>query len=143
MIKRTSQYLVPFVLGAMAMLSFAFSGCERKEKSVPATQGAQMDPPEVYMKDAEFRGKLDAEKQKRMELFKTRAKLVDEMQAKIDAVRAKMPTAEPPAVKAELEKDPEWNSLYKRVEDLNAALNDNRLKATAIVHERMTRKISK
>ena len=59
------------------------------------------------------------------------------MQAKIAAAKERLATEDEAVLKAELEKDPEWNSLYKRVEDLNTALEDERKRAEAVVRNRI------
>lgn len=69
-----------------------------------------------------------------------RAKLVAEMRRRIDAVRAAKPGADDAAVKAELERDPEFASLQKRVADLGQAIDENRVRATKLVGERMRSK---
>jgi len=143
MMKRTSQYLVPLALGAMAVAFLFLAGCSREEagRKPPLSRA---DPPSVYMKDANFRAALDAKGVERKELFGVREKLVAEMEKRVDAMRAKLRKAaaavDDAAVKKELEKDPEWRSLVKRVEDLNEACEDNRKAATKLVAERLAPK---
>jgi hypothetical protein len=133
---RARSYLVPFALGAMAFVVFALTGCGRDasppEKKPPAYT------PESYMKDPDFRGRLKEQRAAREELQKARETVVDQMKAKIDAVVKKLGTNDTAAVRAALRADPEWRSLYKRCQEANAALSENRRKTMAIVGQRLT-----
>ena len=42
-------------------------------------------------------------------------------------------------LKAALEKDPAWNELYRRCQDVNTAIGENRRETMAAVRERLTR----
>lgn len=81
----------------------------------------------------------------RTELAGVRQKIVAQMKAMVDAKRAAMKGADDAAVKAALEKDAEWVSLYKRCEDLNAAIDEKRQAAAGEVRKALApnRKISK
>jgi len=161
---RTSRYLVPLMLGIMAAIGNFVAGCSREaeaEKSMPP----KSDPPSVYMKDKDFRAALEVKNQKRKEVLGVREKLLQELEKRVDAMREKLSAAgregtpgtesagregtpgtesagtpvevDDAMVKKELEKDPEWNSLIKRIEDTNAAYDDNRKAATKLVAERL------
>lgn len=132
MIIRTSRYLVALTLVVMALGGVFFAGCSRDEEAKP-----QADPPSVYMKDAVFTNALATQRAARGAILRARTKLVAEMEARVDAMREKLKGASDEAVKKELEKDPAWNSLVKRVTDLNTAFEDNRKETTGIVAERL------
>jgi hypothetical protein len=90
------------------------------------------------MKDPAFRGRLKEQRAARKELDKARTVVVEQMKAKIDAVVKKLGTNDMAAVRAALRADPEWRSLYKRCQEANAALSENRRKTMAIVGQRLT-----
>ena len=135
MLTRRLENYVPFALRATGVVLFCLAGCRKAEEpEVPVSA------PESYMNDKAFRSQLADARKERTSLAAVRARLVEEMQRKIDAVRAAKPGADDAAVKAELEKDLEWVSLEKRVCDLNAAIEENRLRATKAVGERINPK---
>lgn len=136
MIRRTSQYLVPFALGAWTVGVVLLAGCDG-EKAPSQEPAVKVDPPSVYMKDPAFRGALKKQDAARAELTGVLDKLLGELEQRVDAMRAKKPGADDAAVKKELEKDPEWVSLVKRIEDANAALEDNRKATTKLVGDRI------
>lgn len=90
------------------------------------------------MRDPVFLKALADRRADRRDLLARRAKLVAEMKARVDAMRAQKPEATDAEVKAALEKDPEWVSLSNRVVDLNTVLEENRRRTTEIVRERIT-----
>lgn len=137
MIRRTSRYLVPFALGAMALFAVVLTGCSKSEEPLAKPPVVKADPPSVYMKDKDFRAALDEKRAERQQVLGVREKLLAELEKRVDAMRAKMPGADDAAVKKELEKDPEWNSLIKKIEDANAAFDDNRKATTKIVGDRI------
>ena len=117
----------------MGALVIALPGCRKeKEEEKPSSSS-----PEVYMNDPVFQKALGDRRTERKDLVLARAKIVEEMKAKVDAMRAKMPGADDAAVKAALGKDSEWTSLEQRVIDLNTALEENRRRTTRIVHDRL------
>lgn len=89
--------------------------------------------------------KLETLRGERADLAGQRQKIVAQMKAMVDAKRAAMKGADDAAVKAALEKDAEWISLYKRCQDLNAAIGEKRQEAAAEVRKELApnRKISK
>ena len=130
--KCTSRYLVPLALGAMAAWAVLLAGCSREE-----TSASRPGAPSLDMKDPSFRKALDEKRAERNAVLGLREKLMQELEKRVDAMRAKMPGADDAAVKKELEKDPEWNSLIKRISDADAAFDDNRKATTKLVSERL------
>lgn len=138
MIKSTSRYLVPFALGAMALFAVVLTGCSKPEEPSATPPVKKADPPSVYMKDKGFRKALDEKRAERQQVLGVREKLLAELEKRVEAMRTKMPGADDAAVKKELEKDPEWNSLIKKIGDANAAFDDNRKATTKIVGDRLS-----
>lgn len=97
-----------------------------------------MPKPEEYMKDPVFRQKLVEQREARKTLLSQRMKLVKQLEAKSLAMQAAMPGATDAEIVAALEKDPEWNSLVKRVEDLVTAADENRAETLETVRARLT-----
>ena len=132
---RTRLKLVPFALVAMGALAIALPGCRKEEEpSVSAP------PPEEYMNDPVFRKELTDTRKEREGYVVSRTKLVREMEGLIEAKKAELPNADDAALKAALEKDPKWIDLNRRVNDLTAAIGENRRKAQGIVRERLAPK---
>ena len=92
------------------------------------------------MKDPVFRKALADKRAERTDYLKSRAKLVKELEKMVEAKKAAMPGADDAAVKAALEKDPEWTDLVKRVNDLTTAIGENGRAAQGIVRERIAPK---
>ena len=131
---RTSKFLVPFALCAMGSFAFVFTGCERK----PEKQEPPRHAPESYMKDPVFRTVLREHRGARNELAKSRAIVVEKMTAMIEAKKSELKTDDLEKVRVELEKDPEWKSLYQRCLDANRAIEEQRKKTRGLVRERIT-----
>jgi len=127
---------VPFALVATGALTLCLSGCKKEEPKPELPSNS----PAVYMKDEGFKKDLAHQRKARLELTKSRAALVEKMKSMVDAQRAKAPGADDAAIKAVLEKDPEWLSLEKRVVDLNAALEENHGRTLKIVGDRIAPK---
>lgn len=127
--------LVPFALVAMGLLTTVLSGCRKEEKKDAPAPSAP--PPEEYMNDPVFRKALTEKRKEREGYYMSRTKLVQELEKMIEAKKAEMPGADDAALKAALEKDPAWNDLTKRVNDLTTAIGENRRKAQGIVRERL------
>lgn len=139
MVKRASSYLVPFTLGATGLVLLCLVGCEGRRDSAPA--GASPQTAAAHrMEDPVYRRQLDDQIAERNRLSAIRGCLVERMEAMIEAQRQALPAADDAAVKAALEKDPEWRSLYARVVDVNAALEDNHKKSLQVVRNRMSGK---
>ena len=120
----------------LAALLAALAGCSREGEGNAAVSPAA---PESYMKDREFRGRLDGQVAKRAELAKARNAVVERMAAMIEAKKSELGTDDEAALRAALEKDPEWRDLYARCQDANAAIGENRKETMAVVRERLTR----
>ena len=131
MTKNTSRYLVPIALGAVGIaavcLLFLRGGGE------PDAPGPRAPTPAE--RRAEFADKMRERYESRVEIARTRHALADQMKAKVDAMRAKMPGADDDAVLAALEKEAEWGSLRRRIVDLEAANADNRRRTAEVLRE--------
>lgn len=114
------------------------SGC-KKESEPPAAPPPRPGVTSVAerMADPAYVKTLEAQGAERDELVAARGKVTAEIQRKLQAMRAKMPGADAAAVKAALEKDPEYQVLVSRVKDIGTNLDANREKTMAIVRERM------
>lgn len=132
MSKRVSLYLFPCVLGVAVVVLACFCGCDRGD-----TAGGSVPRKVGMMEDEGFRAEMKEQVKKRKELAGVRARLVEKMELMVDEMKAKMPGADDAAVKAALEKVAEWNSLYKKVVDINTAIEDNQRKSTRIVGRKM------
>lgn len=130
-----------WVLAAAILIVAAGCDCGKNESpaaapsastNAAATVGSQADPA--------FRARLDAQVAERTRLTAVRGRLVKQMDAMVAAERAARPGADDAAVKAALEEKPEWKSLYARVVDVNAAIEDNRQKSMSIVRKQLTGK---
>lgn len=137
----TRFLLVPFAACAMGALSLILQGCDRTpEPSSPASAPAAKSE-----LDKQLDAKLEALGVERKALLRARETVVDQMKAKVDAAKARLKTDDPKLLKAELEKDPEWKSLYERCTDAQTALGEQRKKTADVVREKLTagKKISK
>ena len=129
---------MPLALCAIGGFTLVFIGCNRvSEESAAAVEPAKHTP-ESYMKDPAFRGQLKELRTERNALAKARSTVVAKMEAMIEAKKAELKTDDLEKVRAELEKDPEWKSLYKRCLDANQAIEDNQKHTFGIVRERLT-----
>ena len=101
--------------------------------------------PEVYMKDPVFRQQLADGRKEREGFLVKRTELVRKLEQMVEAKKAAMPGADDAAVKAALEKDPEWNDLSKRVEDLSTAMKEGGRRMDEVIRKRIApkKKISK
>lgn len=133
--KRASSYLVPFTLSATGLVLLCLVGCDGQKDSAPAN--ASPAAAESRMADPVYRQHLEDQLAERNQLSAIRGRLVEKMEAMIEAQRKALPTADDAALKAALEKDPEWRSLYAKVVDVNAALEDNRKKSLQVVRDRI------
>lgn len=92
------------------------------------------------MNDPVFRGKLADARKEQLKLVRERNAIAERMKAKIEAMKAKLKTDDPSKLKAELEKDPEWNDLHKQCTEANAKVTAQREKTLGTVRERLTPK---
>ena len=136
---RTSLFLVPFALAATGFGMLFLSGCGEGSPTTSESSASAVSVSPATMQ------KLETLRGERTELAGVRQKIVAQMKAMVDAKRAAMKGADDAAVKAALEKDAEWVSLYKRCEDLNAAIGEKRQAAAGAVRKELApnRKISK
>ena len=124
----------------LAALLVALAGCSREEgKPQAATPEVSPAAPESYMKDKAFRAKLDGQVAKRRELTSARNAIVAQMTEMIEAKKKELGTDDEAKLKAALEKDPAWNELYRRCQDANTAIGENRRETMAAVRERLTK----
>lgn len=120
-----SRYLVAFTLCVSVSALVFLGGCGRDEAPEVPSAPAPKEKYD-YTKDPKFHALMKEGREATQELARTKAKLQAQMKKMVDAMRAQMKGATDAAVKAALEKDAEWNSLYKRMADVNAALDDHR-----------------
>lgn len=143
MMSFTNRNLVAFALVAIASLAFFSTGCSRDEEPREDSQPSAQQLPEVEpaltarMADPTYVKALDERRAAQSEIEATRYRLVRQMEAKIAEAKTRLGTEDEDVLKVELEKDPEWNSLYDRVVDLNKALDDERKRAASLVRERI------
>ena len=139
MIKRASSYLVPVTVGATGLVLLCLAGCG--ERGVPAAaESAPQAAAAHRMEDPVYRRQLEDQIAERNRLSAIRGRLVEKMESMIEAQRRALPAADEAALKAALERDPEWRSLYARVVDVNAALEDNQKKSLQVVRNRLSGK---
>ena len=130
---------------AHVLLVSAFAlaaGCSRDEQGAAPAKAAADGPspvaPEAYMKDPAFRAKLSERNASRAGLANARATVAARMAEMIEAKKKELGTGDEAALKAALEKDPEWNSLHAQCVDANTALEEDRRETLRIVRERLT-----
>lgn len=120
-------------LCAIAFTALFFAGCGKEPEKATAVDKSA------------YKEQLQVKDMKRADLRRARSMLETKMREKIEEARAKFSAEEKKLSKAdftaflkkELEKDPEWNSLYKRCEDAAEALEDNRRATLDVIRERM------
>lgn len=126
---------MPVVRCATVALCVVITGCGK----APEEAAPPPSSPESYMRDKAFRDDLRARRAERGELQMARHAVVEKMKAMVDAKKKELGAgADDAAVRAALEKDPEWNSLYQRCLDANAAIGENLKKAQSAVRRRIT-----
>lgn len=127
------------ITGALALIVCLVGGCSKEEprEEVPESV-TQSVAPEEYMKDEAFRTTLKEQRQARNQLVAKRAQLLKRVEKLSLAVQAKMPNASKEEIEAELQKDPEYVSLAKRLDALVAAYEDSRAETLKTVRERIT-----
>ena len=122
-------------LFAAAIALAALAGCTREAEQPAASEEAQ-----PVMKNPAFRAKLTAQAKERSALAAARGRIVAKMTEMIEAKKKALGTDDEAKLKAELEKDPEWNELYRRCEEANTAIREQRRRTAAAVRERMAKK---
>ena len=126
-----------FAISVLSLGLVLLAGCSREE--APAPNAPSAVAPETYMKDKAFRAKLDERNSSRNDLMKAKNAIVSRMIEMIEAKKKELGTSDEAALKAALEKDPEWNSLYARCVDANTALGEHSRETMKIVRERLTK----
>ncbi len=130
-----------WVLAAAILIVAAGCDCGKNEPPAAApsaptnaasTVGSQADPA--------FRARLEDQVAERTRLTAVRGRLAKKMEAMVAAERTARPGADDAAIKAALEEKPEWKSLYARIVDVNAAIEDNRRQSMSIVRKQLTGK---
>ena len=117
----------------MGAIALALPGCRKEEE--PSSSS-----PEVYMKDPVFRQQLAEGRKEREGFLVKRTELVKKLEQMIEAKKAAMPGADDAALKAALEKDPEWNDLVKRVKDLSTAMKEGGRRMDEVIRGRIAPK---
>lgn len=137
---RTRLKHVPLMLCMTGACLLFVAGCGKAEKAAEKT----VDPssPESYMNDSAFRQKLSADRKERQRLLRSRAEIVGQMKAMIDAKKRELQTNDLAAVKAVLDKDPAWQELSKKCEEANAQVEASRQATLKTVRARITPKES-
>lgn len=127
-----------WVPGALALAALLIGGCSKEEPQVEDNSAAEELPaPADYMKDEAFRTTLKEQRQARNQLVAKRAQLLKRVESLSLAVQAKMPNASKEEIEAELQKDPEYVSLAKRLDALVAAYEESRAETLKTVRERI------
>lgn len=129
----TRLWLVPFAFVAMGAFTLVISGCRKEEE--PASPS-----PEVYMNDPVFRRELADGRKERESFLAKRTELVRKLERMVEAKKAALPGADDAAVKAALEKDPEWNDLVQRVKDLSTAMKEGGRRMDEVIRRRIAPK---
>ena len=135
-----------------AGLAAFLSGCGQEESPSPADVKATVQEaaakvsstsPAAILENPTVKAALASARAERNGLSAALVKITGEMKAMVDAAKAKLPDADDAAVLAELKRDPQWNSLSARAEDLIKAIDDNRRHTTAAVGGAIKKEISK
>ena len=129
----TRLWLVPFAFVAMGAFALAISGCRKEEE--PASPS-----PEVYMNDPAFRRERADGRKEREGFLAKRTELVRKLERMVEAKKAALTGADDAAVKAALEKDPEWNDLVQRVKDLSTAMKEGGRRMDEVIRRRIAPK---
>lgn len=139
MVKHIMRGALPTLAGVL----FLLCGCTEEEKPQNPLYKPS-DPPSVYMKDAAFTNALAEKRAARNEVMAAREAVLQKLEKLSADMRAAMPGADEAALLKELEKNPEWNSLRQRLDDAQAALEENRKSTLDVVRDRIApKKISK
>jgi hypothetical protein len=128
-----------FLTASLLLGAALLGGCSREESKGASAGTPSPVAPEVYMKDQAFREKLAERGSSRRALAKSRSTVVARMVEMIEAKKKELGTSDEAVLKAALEKDPEWRSLYARCVDANTALAENGRETMKVVRERLTK----
>ena len=134
--KRTSSFLVPFVLCTMGSLAFVFAGCSREETKVSPSP-APSAPAANRMEDESYLKTLSADRVRYVALVRDRNAIAEKMRAMVEAKKAELKTDDLDKVKAVLDKDAVWQALYKECEAANARVERQRQEAQKDVRKKM------
>ncbi len=129
----TMKRITGFCLAA-AVCAAVWTGCSRDEEQEPQGSGV-----ENRLEDPVYRAQIDAAIAERGNLMRGRAMVVAEMEKMIDDMKAQMPGATDEAIKAELEKNPVWNDLYKQCENANAAIEAQAARSREMIRQRISK----
>ena len=129
----TRTSLVPFALVVMGAFALILPGCRKEDESKSSLS-------EAYMNDPVFRKQLADGRKERTAFEVKRSELVAAMEKMIEAKKAAMPGADDAAVKAALEKDPEWIDLKNRVVDLTTAIQESGRRMDGVIRGRIAPK---
>lgn len=114
-------------LFAAVALCWYVAGCERREeKPLPEVYPAEGH---AYMKDPEFKARLEAQDKERNGILGEREKLIDEFAALEKRAGSR----------AAAEKLPEWKQLEARAQACGRAFESNRWHTAEMLRERMKR----
>ena len=143
MVAFTSKNLVAVVLGTIASLAFFSIGCSREE--APAAAPAAPEAPVAEaprektsrLADPVYKAAIDDHMSKQQELRMLQSRLAERLRAKVNAMRESLGVEDEAAIKAALEKDPEFKSLQSRMIDAGKALRDEQRHATETVRAKI------
>ena len=139
----TSKTLVAFALGAFVSLAFFTNGCSRDEepRATSAPPASNVSPSSgknsTRLSDPEYKAALDGNLARQNELRAMQSRLAAALREKVNAVRTSLGTDDEAALKAELEKDPEFKSLQSRLSDVATALRDEQRHAAEVVRRKI------
>lgn len=132
--KRTSTLGVSIAALAIGLWAIVFTGCEKKADTPPPPPHS----PESYMNDPAFRKQLSTARVEHQKAVRSRNEIAKKMQAKVEALKARLGTDDAAKLKPELEKDAEWNDLLKQCQEANAKIAAQRKGTLGAVKERLT-----
>lgn len=142
MVESTSKSLVPLFVSTTAIGLFLLVGCNRGDEK--KTVEVVSDPPSVYMKDPAFRKALDEAQSELKGLLKIESRLSDELTKMYGEVKLKLASDDKLAIENELKKNPEWESVRQKLQDVKKAIAERREKTVDVVRRRIApRKVSK
>lgn len=132
---------MPIALCVIGLAGLLSSGCGREGGPSDAERAASptgaVAGVAARMNDPAYRQALSDGRHARAKLVQMRAGVVEKMTALVEAAKARLGTADEAVLKAELEKDPEWVSLFARCNDLNTAIGESRRDMLAVVRARL------